>query len=282
MTDFVMRRVRVRAAWLIVAAAIAAAPASARGQQQAKGLPQKAAQKPAQSPRANLGVIDGWVSDTNLVPLSAAVVSVLQVHARIGTNRAGRFRIVDVPAGQYLILVRRSGYRPTSEVIDVSAGDTVRVSYALERSAQTLGAVVIEEKRQSVRMMEFEQRRRAGVGVFITAEELDSRSSTMTADALMTVPAMTVTPDQSRNGALIALSRREGGGLTSLGEPAYCPMAVQLDGVKLSTQFDLRLLPTPKDIAGIEIYSGPATTPPQFAGPDSHCGVMIVWTKQGY
>jgi hypothetical protein len=280
MTGGMMRRMRMRAAWLIVAAASAAAPA--HGQQKAAGLPQSKAPKPAPSARANLGVIDGWVSDTNLVPLTAAVVSVLQVHVRIGTSPVGRFRISDVPAGHYLLLVRRAGYRPTSEVVDVPAGDTVRVSYTLERATQTLGTVVIEEKKQSVRMREFEQRRRAGVGVFITAADLDARGSASTSDALMQVPAMSVTPDQSNSGALIAMSRREGGGITSRGEPAYCPMLVMLDGVKLSLMFDLRLLPTPKDIAGIEIYSGPATIPLQFGLSGSQCGVMMVWTKEGY
>jgi hypothetical protein len=92
---------------------------------------------------------------------------------------------------------------------------------------------------------------------------------------------MTVTPDQSNSGALIAMSRREGGGITPLGEPAYCPMLVLLNGVRLSLEFDLRMLPPATDIAGIEIYSGPANMPAQFAGPDSQCGVMLIWTKDG-
>jgi hypothetical protein len=39
--------------------------------------------------------------------------------------------------------------------------------------------------------------------------------------------------------------------------------------------------PTPKDIAGIEVYAGPATIPPHFAGGRSSCGVVVVWTRYG-
>lgn len=274
------RWMQARIAWLVIAAIAAAAPV--RSQQAATGLPQKAPSKPAQTAHVAPGVIEGWVSDTNLVPLSAAFISVPQFHLRIGTSAAGRFRIVGVPAGQVLVLVRRSGFQPTSEVVEVPAGDTLRVSYTLGRAQQSLDAVVVEAKRQSAQMREFEQRRHAGIGFFMTADQIDEHNPTMTADVLMAVPAMSVTPDQSRNQALIAMSRREGGGLTSAGEPAYCPILVMLNGVKLSQEFDLRLLPPPKDVAGIEIYSGASTVPPQYAGFDSRCGVMLIWTKDGY
>ncbi len=276
---------RAHAVWLMVAAVTAAAPA--QGQLKATRLPGAPAPNPPHESRANLGVIDGFVSDTNLVPLRGAYVTLPQVRVRIGTSPAGRFRIDSVAAGQYLVIVRRAGYRPTSEILNIAAGDTVRVSYTLERAVEETGAahsldpVMVEAKRQSAQMRDFEQRRKAGLGLFITADELKARGSTATSDALMAVPAMTVTPDQSNGGALIAMSRREGGGITSLGEPAYCPMLVLLNGVRLSLEFDLRMLPPPTDIAGIEIYSGAASIPAQFAGADSKCGVMLVWTKDG-
>jgi hypothetical protein len=38
----------------------------------------------------------------------------------------------------------------------------------------------------------------------------------------------------------------------------------------------------PTDIHGIEIYSGPADVPPEYAGAnsDSFCGLIIIWTRQ--
>ena len=80
------------------------------------------------------GTIDGVVSDTNLVPLRGAFVSILGTKIRVGTGPNGRFRIVDVPAGQYLVIVRRGGYHPTSAVIEVPTTDTLRLSYTLTRT----------------------------------------------------------------------------------------------------------------------------------------------------
>src|SRR5262245_38793551 len=76
----------------------------------------------------SFGVVDGIVSDTNLAPLQGAFVTVLSTKIRVGTGPNGRFRITRVPPGEYLIFVKRVGYRPTSAVIEVAAGDTARLS----------------------------------------------------------------------------------------------------------------------------------------------------------
>ena len=74
-----------------------------------------------------------------------------------------------------------------------------------------------------------------------------------------------------------ALSRREGAN-PSLGA---CPMQLYLDQVPLPSPFNLDLLPSPKEIAGIEVYAGSATIPPQFNGMNRGCGVILICTKGG-
>jgi hypothetical protein len=44
---------------------------------------------------------------------------------------------------------------------------------------------------------------------------------------------------------------------------------------------DLNTIPRPSDLAGIEIYSGPATVPAQYLGQRTTCGVILFWTKSG-
>jgi carboxypeptidase family protein len=223
-----------------------------------------------------LGTIDGIVSDTNLVPLQAAFVSVLGTNIRIGTGPNGRFRITKVPVGQYLVIVKRVGYRPTSAVIDVPASDTVRLAYTLERIAETLNPVIVTEKSPTKRMAEFEERRRLGVGQFMTADEIKARNSVYTTEVLRNFTTVNVSPDHS--GPITqyyAISKREGGN-PQLGA---CPMQVYLDQVPLPSPFNLDLLPTPKDIGGIEVYAGASTIPPQFNGFDRGCGVILIWTK---
>lgn len=225
------------------------------------------------------GTIDGIVSDTNLVPLHAAFVSVLGTAIRIGTGPNGRFRITKIPAGQYLVVVKRIGYHPTSSVIDVPAFDTVRLSYTLaEAPVTTLKTVVVTEESGSMRMQEFERRRKLGVGQFLTQEQINNANTVFSTELMRKFLSVNVSPSNtSAITEYYALSNREGG---SIGMGA-CPMQVYLDQVPLPTPFNLDLLPSPRDLAGIEVYAGASTIPLEFAGFNHGCGVVLVWTKAG-
>jgi hypothetical protein len=184
-----------------------------------------------------------------------------------------------VPAGQYLLIVKRVGYHPASSAVDVAASDTVRLSYSLEKlRPEELDAVVITAKSPSIRMAEFEARRKLGIGEFMTTAEIDERNSAFPTELFRKFKSINVSPNHA--GPITqyyALSAREGGN-PSLGA---CPMQVYLDQVPLPSPFNLDLLPPPKQIAGIEVYAGAATIPPQFSGMNRGCGVIMVWTKDG-
>ncbi len=226
------------------------------------------------------GTIDGAVTDTNLVPLRGAFVSILGSTLRVGTGPNGRFRIVNVPAGRHVLIVKRSGFRPASSVIDLAAADTLRVAYTLnDDPVATLGPVVVTETSPAARLSGFEARRKLGVGEFMTADEIEKRNSVYTTELMRKFLSVNVSP--SRTSTLIeyfALSTREGGN-PNVGA---CPMQVYLDQVPLPTPFNLDLLPSPRDLAGIEVYAGSSTVPAQFGGANRGCGVILVWTKAGY
>jgi hypothetical protein len=225
------------------------------------------------------GTVDGIVSDTGLVPLQGAFVSILGTRIRIGTGPNGRFRITNVPAGQYLVVVKRVGYHPTSEAVEVAASDTLRVAYTLEKlRSEELEPVVVTAKSPSIRMAEFEARRKLGVGEFMTTAEIEQRNSAYSTELMRKFKSVNVSPNHAGPVTqYYALSAREGGN-PSLGA---CPMQVYLDQVPLPSPFNLDLLPPPREIAGIEVYAGSATIPPQFSGMNRGCGVILVWTKDG-
>lgn len=234
-------------------------------------------------PTGRLAVIDGIVTDTLLRPLGSADVSVVGIGARVVTSENGRFRMLQVPAGQYLLVVRRIGYAPTSGIIQVPEADTVRLSYTLVRSDRMLDTVRVKERRVTMRMLDFEVRRKQGQGQFITLEEIERRGSLQTSDYMRSMRGVEVSrvTTQAFAGTQV-YSRREGGGFDAGGQQQYCAMQVVLDGIILPRNFDLDLLPPPKQIAGIEVYTGAATIPPQFGGPDRRCGLVAVWTRDGY
>lgn len=257
-------------------AALAPAPLGAQYVEPSRGSARPAAQL---TPRAT-GVIDGLVTDTALRPVPFAEVVVVRTDIKLQTNSLGKFRFIDVPAGDYLLIVRRLGYRPVSSIIRVGERDTLRLAFELEKAIQSLDAVTVVEERRSMRMLEFEQRRKQGWGYFITGEQIEKRNLPVAADYLRLAPSVQLapTPDPTGIPRLIALSKREGGSI--LGEASgACAMQVVLDGVPMTRAFPLELLPTPKDIAGIEVYDGAATVPLQFSGPDRRCGMILIWTK---
>jgi len=239
---------------------------------------------PSMADRANaqLGTIEGVVTDTSLRPMQGADVSVIGTSTRLKTGVNGRFQLVQIPPGQYLLVVRQIGFAPTSAIIDVAAADTLRLAYTLERSATLMDTVRVTGRRVTLRMLEFENRRLQGIGQFITQEDLDRRGSMAVSDFLRGVRGVDVS--RITNDAFagtVALSRREGGSVGGDGAGA-CAMQVLLDGIVLPRNFNLDLLPTPKQVAGIEVYSGAASVPPQFGGVDRRCGLIAVWTRDGY
>lgn len=227
------------------------------------------------------GMIDGAVTDSTLKPLAVADISVVGIGARVTTAANGRFRFLQVPPGQYLIVVRRIGYAPASGIVQVGARDTLRLSYTLNRSVAVMDTIRVRERAVSKRMLEFETRRAQGVGQFLTQEDIERKGSVQIADYLRSMRGIEVSRQTSEAFAgNIALSRREGG---SYGEGSgACALQVVLDGIILPRFFNLDLLPSPKQISGVEVYSGAATVPPQFGGPDRRCGLIAIWTRDGY
>lgn len=213
------------------------------------------------------GTIDGIVTDTSLKPLAGASVTILQSNIRAQTEASGRFRFLRIPAGQYILIVRHLGHRPASGIVEVPANDTARLSYMLGPTSAQLERTVVTEQPLSQSLAEFDQRRRHEQGEFLTQSDIDRRNAMQTADLFRALSSVTVVP--TKWGSFIA------------GRSAGCAAAVFVDNVLLPRGSNTEGLPSPRDIAAIEVYGGPATAPPQFAAGASSCGVVLIWTRSG-
>lgn len=265
-----------------VAAVLVASNVHAQARGGTSSVSERAAEeaKRRTGPVGTYGVIDGSVTDTLLKPLPVADITIVGTGARITTTANGRFRFQRVPPGQYLVVVRRIGYAPTSGIIQVPSADTLRVSYMLARSVSVMDTIRTRERRVSLRTLEFETRRAQGVGQFLTQEDIERRGSVQISDYLRSMRGVDVQRQtQEAFGGTIAFSRREGGSFSS--GAGACAMQVVVDGIIMPQFFNLDLLPSPKQIAGVEVYSGAATVPPQFGGNDRRCGLIAVWTRDG-
>jgi Carboxypeptidase regulatory-like domain len=238
--------------------------------------------KEGRTGNAGYGVIDGLVTDSSLTPLLGARVSILRTSLSVATGLNGRFRIVDIPSGQYIVIVRRGGFNPTSLVLQVNPSDTVRTSYVLQPAVNELAPVTITAQRLSARMQEFENHRKAGIGEFMTQEQIERHNPAFPTELLRLFSSINVVPTSTGGPEIYyPVSARATGGMTPTGQAA-CFMTVFLDRVPMPSPFSLDLLPSPREMAGIEVYAGAATMPIQYAGLDRGCGIILIWTKDGY
>src|SRR4051794_16582680 len=98
------------------------------------------------------GSINAIVTDTGLVPIADADISIQRTAVRISTGDDGRFYITTIPTGQYQLTVQRLGFRTISAVVDITPDDTTRLSIVMERTAPLLDAVVTTGVGRSLRM----------------------------------------------------------------------------------------------------------------------------------
>ncbi len=220
------------------------------------------------------GAIDAAVTDSALMPLANATATLLGTTVTVTTGSGGRFRIVDLPPRDYIIIVRRIGYAPVSAVVRIPSGDTLRMSYMLAPAATTLDTVVVSERSMPARLAEFEERRRHTHGQFMTQNEIEALNPVGMVDVFRSFRYLSI------SGEHVESLR------------ARCPMTFFVDGVRIPSPDVERDLPSPKDIAGIEVYINSADIPLQYKsfGTDvglaasrsaGFCGVVLLWTRAG-
>jgi hypothetical protein len=230
----------------------------------------------AQTNHRALGTILGVVADSSLRPVAGADVSLAGSSVRVATDSLGRFRVVNVPPGRFLMIARSIGYRPATSPVDIASDDTLRLAFTLEpATAHELATVVVTERSLSAKLQEFEQRRKLGFGEFFTQADIEKINGLHVGDIVRRAKSVRLSPDGTK-----AMSAREPG--NNLRPP--CPMAIYLDGIPLGSE-PLHYLASPKNIAAIEIYGGAATLPVRLPrgplGTNVGCGAILIWTRDG-
>ncbi|HKP30317.1 MAG TPA: carboxypeptidase-like regulatory domain-containing protein, partial [Gemmatimonadales bacterium] len=122
----------------------------------------------AQSPR---GAVEGRVVTDIGEPLAAAEITLTPSPGngvrRTETDRSGTFRIGFLAEGQYVLTVRRIGYRPAEPLlVTVQGGDPVRLTVPMEPVAVAIDSLVTSAPRVSITRTDTE------FGTRLTAREL--------------------------------------------------------------------------------------------------------------
>lgn len=238
-----------------VVAALALAPDRAVGQPGAVGT----------------GGVKGVVRDSSGTAVEGAQVFVTGSAMRGETDAEGVFVLAKATPGPMMVHVRRIGFSPDSQEVNVLAGSNVDAVFTLRRLAVELAPVVVLGRRDITgRMAGFYQRMARGHGHFITREQVERRNPSSMTDLFRMIPGARV---ETRGFARQVRFRG-----------ARCAPLTWLDGSPLyAGEFDLDSV-DPRTFEGIEIYSGAASVPAEFQGNrsiSSACGTIILWSRQG-
>lgn len=224
---------------------------------------------PAIAAQKRPGVITGTVKDETGARVPNVEVTVPKTGATVHTDSLGRFFIPRLAPGLFDLSLRRLSYTPMTVSLEVTSGDTTDVDVTLTAAAETLPTVRVEGKEQRKRQLDgFEQRRKLGLGHFITRAQIEARNPLVLSEMVRGTPGAQLTPTNIMGRMTLRFSRR-----------ADCPPSYFVDGQFLSN-FNIDDV-SARDVEGVELYAGFAGLPAEFAKQmgTQACGVVVIWTR---
>jgi hypothetical protein len=226
-------------------------------------LANQAAHAQQEGERARLvGVVTDRLAQT---PAVAAEITVLGNERRTLTNEEGWFALDDLPPGDLVIEIRYLGLTSEQYEVFLPPG-TTRVDFEITAPPFELEGLVVEVRMyRSLKMQEFERRRRRENGHFIDREQIEETSPMFISDLLRGIPGVRVTWSMEGNARLIM-----GHGMTA------CEPDLYIDG---SQSHAARINDwLPNLIEAVEVYNRAFDRPSQFHS--SRCGAVLLWTRE--
>jgi TonB family protein len=187
----------------------------------------------------------------------------------VETAERGTFRLSGGAEPGARFEVKRIGFRP--ETVSVLAA-APPLQLVLARVGLVLDPVFVHGRRDlQGPLAGFYRRMSQGNGRFMTQEQIERSTARRMSDLMRGIPGLRV--DQKRTGA--NAYRLRGATVNPI---------IWVDGIPLGGgEIDLDAY-DPRTFAGIEIYSGAATVPPEFTSGRSYSssgGTIVLWTRQG-
>ncbi len=199
------------------------------------------------------------------------LLGVLGAKSESASDSSGRFTQGGLASGTYVLQVRAIGYSAASWIIDLAEGEVHSDVYELEPLPVELDPLEVAQRLSfgEVRRAEFERRREAGRGYFVTEEDIKRENPRSLGDLLRHVPGVRILCRGSVAGCTVRMARA----------PRECRPDYVVDGFEASNATSLDM-PT-VGIVGIEIYRTLSETPLQFLRTDNQCGTIVIWTRSG-
>jgi hypothetical protein len=250
------------------------------------------------------GEISGRVvaADGGRPPVQGAEASIAKLGRRALSDSSGRYRLKEIPPGTHTVVLRAIGFRSESSLVTVDFDEVVSWDVVLTRATGTVlpeRVITAPEARTPAKLVEFTERREAGVGHFVTREQLAKAEGGLrqTGDVISLIPGVRVR--RGSNKIWIASGRTPSTGCAfcamrveqlnavdvAAGARPACFMDVYIDGALVFDSrhpenglFDVNTV-QPEHISGIEVYTSAAQVPAKYNRTGNGCGVLLLWTR---
>lgn len=213
------------------------------------------------------GTLSGLVrSEDTKTPIGGAIVEIRALGLRTTSDSAGAFRLAGIAAGEQRVDLRALGFHAMVVTVRVADDSTSVVFVSFRPVPLPTLDVASGMQRGDERMRGFHARRSAGFGRFVTRDDIERREVSDTKELLRGMPGVRLVGDRVQMSSSSSIPR--------------CLVQYFVDAIHVAgAPFDFLRQFRPRDIEGIEVYRGPAETPPEFSRGGAHCGVIAIWTR---
>jgi hypothetical protein len=215
------------------------------------------------------GVITGTVKDESGSRVPNVEVTVVKMGTTVHTDSVGRFTFPSIAPGMFDVTLRRLPYSPMTLSLEVTEGDTTDVDITIATAADKLPTVVVKGQEERKRQLDaFEERRKLGLGHFVTRAQIAARGPLVLSEMLRGIPGAQLVQTNVTGRMTLRFARRND-----------CPPTYFVDGHYMPN-FNIDDMP-PHDVEGIELYEGFSGLPAEFAKQTGvqACGVVVIWTR---
>lgn len=244
----------------------------------------RTAPAPRLAPALHAAVLEGRVQRPDGTPVVGAIVEIEGTTDSATTGDEGAFMMRGLPSGTHMLDVRSVGFEPASVVVELTRREVRRVVVAMMNAAYVLSPVIVQAQQlaKGYANVGFTQRKRVGVGQFMTLDEITHRQAQQFTDLFTSFHGVRLAYGGPA-GTDVIPSRGIGGCLVYVidGQPFNTVVHGELDAMLL-----------PASLAGIEVYT-PATVPEEFkvrSLPGTNefgvpilgridCTTIVIWTK---
>ncbi|MDP2955127.1 MAG: SusC/RagA family TonB-linked outer membrane protein [Longimicrobiales bacterium] len=226
------------------------------------------------------GTLVGTVRDVaSQRPLEAAQVYITGTGIGALSNAAGRFLLLNVPAGQVTLVAELVGYKSGTQTVTVAAGESVVANFGLDQTAILLDQIVV-----------------TGAGVATARKKLGNTIATVDARTLENKPisdfsqmiagrepGVVSLPASGYTGEGAKIRIRGSASLSQQNDPVVYIDGIRMDGSAILTGNQgaasrLDDIP-PESIERVEILKGAAAA--TLYGTEASSGVIQIFTKKG-